>query len=884
MLITLAVITLLGGGLYFYEKVLLREPLGPWDLVPSETIFVYEKDPCQSCIEDVQKSPLWQILSRAAFYSRPVDSLQTKLNSLIGSGKGLLISAHITRKDDFDFVYYLSDAKSLLEPVSNFSLLRGYRYSERELNEVKIHELTFNKHTFSWAVIEEVWVGSFTPFLIEDVIRTYNGKRNFSKANPEVRKLPRITGDAGNVYIQLKNFSEWFSIFIPGDEKPYSMGKSSLLDIKTMENNLVLNGFSLDSTAYSDYLLSVFRNQSPVSFSLKNHVPNRAIMFTSFGINDGVSFATAMDRFASAHKPHLRDSLNKLSDGLKFQWKDLYSEISDEIGVCLVEGLESQRLSKILMIETKKPDLWIKHFNEISEKLSEDTVFYERFSNYVIREIPAYRFPEKLLWPLVQGFDHTFYSAYGNIIFIGDNLEDLKYFLEDIDHEDIWGKSVSKNQFLESSLLESNVSVFINTPKIWNVLMPKLNPRWRQFVRDNQTLLQSVQMSAFQFSHLNNTYYTNITINHTRGKPELAFASTSRRNIVQFSEPIHKLHAVKSHVSRANEILIQDSLNDISLVSMDGKVLWNLPIGDEITSDILQVDFYNNGKLQYIFTTHDAIHIIDRLGNYVAPYPVYLKGKDIRYLSIVDYDRSKKYRFLVSEQNGKLWMYDKSGNNLEGWTPCDVGGALLAAPMHHRIKGKDFILAIRKDGFVHLYNRRGELHKNFPLDVQGTPMGDYFLEMGSDIANTFFVLITRDGYRIKFNPEGKIQNRETLVRLSVGSQFALIAEKSNKSYLVLQHDTRQLTIADEAGKKILVNDYISLKDWDIKYYHYGSGKSFISLTDRTQELSYVFDGTGNLLTNPPLESTAIELRMANSDQSYVFFIHDKSLTIQPLNP
>jgi hypothetical protein len=81
-----------------------------------------------------------------------------------------------------------------------------------------------------------------------------------------------------------------------------------------------------------------------------------------------------------------------------------------------------------------------------------------------------------------------------------------------------------------------------------------------------------------------------------------------------------------------------------------------------------------------------------------------------------------------------------------------------------------------------------------------------------------------------------------------------------------------------------VNDYISLDDERIKYYQYGGGKSFISLSDPVQELSYVFDGNGELLTNPPLESTAIELRMTNSDQSYVFFIHDKSLTIQPLNP
>lgn len=883
LLLTLAVLALLAGGYFLYEKVLKKEPLRPWDLVPSETVFVYEKDVCQSCIDEIQKSAIWQILSRASFYSKPVDSLKAKLNAVIANGKGLLVSAHITRKDDFDFIYYLSGAQNLLDPLSEFPDLKGYRYSERELNDVKIHELTFNKHTFSWVLIRDVWVGSFTPFLIEDVIRTYKGKPNFSETTPEVRKLPRISGDAGNVYLQLKHLADWFSIFISRYERSYALGKSSLLDIKSIDNNLVLNGFSLDSLAYpADYFLSIFRNQTPVSFSLKNYVPNRAILFTSYGVNDGATFSRMLERFVLANKPHMRDSLNILSSGLGFKWNDLLAGLSNEVGVCQLEGIESQRLVKILMIETKEPDEWRNHLNAVAEKFSEDTVFYERFLDYTIREIPVRRFPQKLLWPLVQGFDHTYYTSRGSIIFMGDNLEELKYFLEDIEHEDIWGKSVSKNQFLESTLLESNVSVFINTPKIWNVLLPKLNPRWRNFVRENQALLQAVQMSAFQFSHLNNTYYTNITINQGKAKPGVTFASV-RRNVVHFAQPIHRLHAVKSHVSRADEILIQDSLNDISLVSMEGKVLWQLPAGDQITSDIQQIDFYKNGKLQYIFSTHDAIHIIDRLGNYVPPYPLHLKGKDIQQLSVLDYDRSKDYRFLLSEEDGKLWMFDKNGNSLEGWSPRAVGAALMAPPMHHRIRGRDFIIAIRKDGLVHLYNRRGEMMKNFPLDIQGIPMGDYFLDMGPDIASTHFVVITRDGFRVRFSPEGRIQSRETLLRASVGSQFGMKAEKSNKSYLVWQHNTRQLTVSDPTGKKILVNDYMHLKDWDIKYYHYGGGKSFITLTDKIQELSYVFDGNGNLLTSPPLQSTAIELRMANSDQSHVFFIHDKTLTIQPLD-
>lgn len=884
LLLTLTVLVLLAGGYYVYDQILHKEPVRAWDLVPARTVFVYEKDICNTCIDDVQKGPLWQLIQQASFMTSPADSLRPKLNTLIANSKSLLVSAHVTRKDDFDFIYYITDPQALINASAALGELKDYRYNERALNEIKIHELSRDKRTFSWIVIGDVWVGSFTPFLIEDVIRTHNGKTNFNKANPEVRQLPHISGDAGNLYIQLTNFTDWLSVFLPGFDQPYDLGRSSLLDIKSTDGHLVLNGFSTDYPTDAGYLLSIFKNQSPVSFTLKDFVVNRTVMFTSYGINDGNLFSSALHHFASAHKPHLRDSLELLSSALKFNWDTLYNTISNEIGVCLVEGMESPRLARILMIETDAPDLWLQHFNAVSERLSEDTVFYEQFSGRVIRQIPVRRFPEKLLWPLVSGFEETYYTTDGNLLFIGDNLEELKFFLEDIEHEDTWGKSVSKNQFMESTLLESNMSVFINTPKVWSLLSPKLNPRWSHFVENNRSLLRRLQMCAFQFSHLNNTYYTNIAVNHTDGKADVAFASTARRNVVHFSQPIQALQAVRSHVSQETEILIQDSLNDVSLVSMDGKVLWKLPIGDRITSDIQQVDFYNNGKLQYIFSTQDAIHIIDRLGNYVPPYPLYLKGKDIKHLSVVDYDGSKRYRFLVTEQNGNLWMYDKSGKNLEGWTPRETGQSLMAPARHHRIRGKDFIIAIRKDGLVNLYNRRGEMMENFPLDLQGTPMGDYFLEMGPDIDNSWFVVVTRDGFRVKFNVRGKIENRETLLRAYVGSQFSLISEKSNKTYLIEQHDSRHMTISNAAGKKLLSNDYISGRQADIQYYQYGAGRRYIALTDPVQSLSYVFDGDGVLLTQPPLEGTAISLRTTNSGQTHVFFIHGKTLTIQPLLP
>jgi hypothetical protein len=630
-------------------------------------------------------------------------------------------------------------------------------------------------------------------------------------------------------------------------------------------------------------MLSVFQHQSPITFGLKHLIPNRAITVSNYGISNGQTFSEDLRNFAGKKNPMVRDTLIRLSRDNNFNLEDLYAEISDELSVCVFESSKGKTVSKVLLIETKKPEKWIATFNKVAAKLSIDTIFFERYAQYEIREVPVFKFPEKMFWPLVTGFRQSFYTSIGNVIVVADNLEELKDFLDDIEAEDTWGKSVAQNKFLESTLLESNFSLYINSSRSWNVISQHLQPRWQYFVRENLALLQSLKMSSLQFSHLNNSYYTNALFtykpfNASRKTPE----SSSNKTVTSFDRGILNIHTVRSHINRSNEILLQDSLNDLSLISAEGKILWKLPIGDRIVSEVSQIDFYNNGKLQYLFSTTNAIHVIDRLGNYVDPYPVQLNSVEIEFLSVIDYDNSKKYRILLADKKGKLWMYDKEGRLLEGWQPKDVGAGLAMVPRHYRIKGKDYLLAVRTDGQVYLMNRRGEDLRKFPLNSESIPSGDCYLEVGNTVANTYFVIVSRDGFRIKFNVEGKIQSREALLKTSVSSVFSLVNAKSSKSYLILQQDGRQLSLADESGRKIVIANLSGIKPSDIRYFNFGGGKMFIVLKDKTQGFSYVYDGEGNLLTTPPLESTLVEIRASNSDQPNVFFVQGKSLIIQPL--
>ncbi len=256
-----------------------------------------------------------------------------------------------------------------------------------------------------------------------------------------------------------------------------------------------------------------------------------------------------------------------------------------------------------MLVETADPDKWREALAQVAQKTSIDTIFAERFSEYDIREVPVYGFPEKLLWPLATGFSTSYYTFSGNTLIIAENLEELKDFLVDIDQEDTWGKSVAQNKFLETTLLEANMSVYVNTPLAWNALSKSLHPRWQRFVQENQQTVDAMGMGAIQLSHLNNTYYTNVTWSFEDApepKNNKGGQKTGQRYLTNFNKGIHKFFVVRNHSTKRDDVLIQDSTFNLSLVSDDGRVTWSVPLEKPIAGEVQQIDYFNNGKLQLL--------------------------------------------------------------------------------------------------------------------------------------------------------------------------------------------------------------------------------------------------------------------------------------------
>jgi hypothetical protein len=99
---------------------------------------------------------------------------------------------------------------------------------------------------------------------------------------------------------------------------------------------------------------------------------------------------------------------------------------------------------------------------------------------------------------------------------------------------------------------------------------------------------------------------------------------------------------------------------------------------------------------------------------------------------------------------------------------------------------------------------------------------------------------------------------------------------------VIRQEPRQLTVMNQELKEIFASDFVGNNPAEVRYYDFGNGKVYISITDRSQDLSFIYDGQGKLITTLPLESNALIVRRTNQGSLKAYSGLGRSLTLQPL--
>lgn len=828
-----------------------EDKISPWNLVSSDASLVVEINNLQTF---GQKISLIPVLNKTMISNEVFDlHRQQKLPFLSKA----LISFHPSSRDDFELVFYADVNTEIIDQqLSEFKKSLGDQFipGKRSYNGIEIHEFFKDKKSrLSYAIVDNVIVISESSFLLEGALRMRNATHSerFKETNALLFKLPALQSDEGNLYLNATNFETFIQLFLNSHLKnDFDVQGASLADIKVNENGILLNGFMQN---LGGGVLDLFVDQRPQSIDVDRLVSNRTSVLMHFGISDPALWFANQKEYLVSRNIKSVDSLESSLSKMSIDISSVRRSVGNQFAFCY---LQSSR-DEVTILKLSENENEVSVFDELSSKIAaekKDTLYIENYSGYLIKLVDHKNFVRQLLYPFGNNSDQSFFVQIEDFLLISENVELLKAFIDDIDNENTWGKSVEWNRYLSNALQESNINLFFDGRLTSVLLKEQVNDHWKSFV--DSTRLVALDKGSLQLSHLESNFYLNALLqfgNEVSSRPARSIASLTSDFGVSLNSPIQ---TVRSHLSKEIELVFQDSLNNFCLLSKDLKALWKVDVGQRIRGEITQIDFYANGKLQYFFTTENAIHIVDRLGRYVDGFPKQINSsKDIRFSTVVDYDRSKRYRYMLTDGKGNTYLTDKDGGLLEGWNPLSLNSAFLFRSNHHRVLGKDYFIAFLQNGSVQLLNRRGEKLKGFPLDLGFKPQGDYFLSVGSSLGATKFSVVSAEGLKLQFGLDGQIKSRDVLLKKTSSSKFELVKSVSGASFVILRVDPSRVAVLDVDGKELFEVENAGSMNLHLSYVENRLKERFYCLYDELQNFTYLYNSEGVAMIAQPVEST-----------------------------
>lgn len=127
------------------------------------------------------------------------------------------------------------------------------------------------------------------------------------------------------------------------------------------------------------------------------------------------------------------------------------------------------------------------------------------------------------------------------------------------------------------------------------------------------------------------------------------------------------LFPVKNFSTGQTNYLYQNSHLSICLNDENGKGVWGVPFKETLCGRVQNIDYFGNGKIQFLFAAGTKLYAIDRLGHWVNGFPAELGKPVLLGPDVYDFTGANGYTAMVLHKDNTLERYNLHGRKPEGW-------------------------------------------------------------------------------------------------------------------------------------------------------------------------------------------------------------------------
>lgn len=696
-------------GFYFVQQK-DRNYLNVLDAVPETSALVFESNTTGFVWEKLSKNTsFWPVLSKIDHF-KDVNQQLLWLDSLFTNKqefkdlmrlRPMALALHETNQG-FAFLFIASVQGNLpaYEIKETLYKIYGERITivERNVSNNKFYIVIDSKtsKSYTFAVENGLLIGSFNKELVELAVeQTKNQEKLVS--NPDFVKVKETCGSnaEGYLYINYNAFAQIIATYSTENqnERLYeffgNFGDFAALDVMIKQNSIMLNGYS-NASSTNQYLAHL-QGKKALKNTHINILPYSAKVMLHFGITDFTNY------WLTTSNNETIDSFNK-KWGINIQ-NEFIEPINGELTLCISNGADDA----FVVLGVEDMSKMQAFLNKLASKAG--IAKQSKIDNINIKELKINRFIPSVFGDVFSDVNNFVYAVVDNYLLVANHISTLEHVIRYYRTGRTFDLNENFKSFQNNLSESANVTLYVNLRENLNLLNTFVSKSLLYELNRNQDVVKEFEAFSIQFAADRDMLYTTIYIKHNPNyKEESLIAWKVNLDAPVFGKP----HIVEDHVTKKYNVVAFDAENKMYLINPDGEILWKKQLPQTPLGDVFVVDYFKNGKYQFLFNSESYLILIDRNGDYVKGYPVKLRSNATNGISVFDYNNKKDYRILVSCADKLTYNYELNGREVDGWNrPKSLD--IVSKPVERLVASdKDYIIITDINGDVRIVDRRGQ--------------------------------------------------------------------------------------------------------------------------------------------------------------------------------
>ncbi len=338
--------------------------------------------------------------------------------------------------------------------------------------------------------------------------------------------------------------------------------------------------------------------------------------------------------------------------------------------------------------------------------------------------------------------------------------------------------------------------------------------------------------------------------------------------------------AFVNHHTGENEIAVQDDKGNLYLLNARGAKLWQRPIGEKIISPIYMVDVFRNDKFQLLFNTKNHIYLIDRNGKDVSGFPAKLPHPATSALSLLDYNKDKKYRMFVACNNNVIYNFNEQGKLQEGFEPVKTESEVKLPIQYFKVGANEYLVALDVEGKIYTFGRKGQAK----IGLRNRTIRDCkaFHLNSTDVLATSSLIYYDDKNslinKVNFNDKKDVVKLD-IESITANATFDLVDD--NREYDMIVAQEKKLYVYDLNGD--LLHELKSEADIDEANYYSDETNTIFSLFNKADAALEVHELKNQNLKNIKSSGLPLILNLFNDNKIYLILSYGNQISCVPVN-